>query len=112
MFKLAQTPTYTWPVTIDQPADGGRTIQHTFDAVFKRVTQTEVDEMRRAIEAEELKNADMVRQVMVGWSGVEDADGPVPFSQEALGKLLEVPMVSGSIVLALLHSLSGAKRKN
>lgn len=112
MFKIAQTPTYTWPVVIEQPADGGRTITHTFDAVFKRVTQSEVDDMRKAIEAEQLNNADMVRKVMVGWKGVEDDAGPVPFCDDALTKLLEVPMVSGSIVLALLHSLSGAKRKN
>jgi hypothetical protein len=112
MFKLSQSDTYNWPVTVEVPADGGRTEKSTFDAEFKRLTQSRIEEIRKLIEREEIRDVDLVREVMVGWSSVVDQNGEVPFSAQALDQLLEVPMVAGSIVLALFASLSGAKRKN
>ena len=39
MFKIVQNPTYTWPVTLELPADGGKTEKATFDAEFKRTAR-------------------------------------------------------------------------
>jgi hypothetical protein len=112
MFKISQNPTYTWPVSFELPTDGGRTEKFTFDAVFKRLKQSEIEDMRKQIETSEINDADMVRQVLVGWNGVHDDTGEIPFSEGALSTLLDVPTVSTAIILALLTSLSGAKRKN
>ncbi len=112
MFKIVQNPTYTWPVTVELPADGGKTEKATFDAEFKRLTQSRVEEIRLAVERGEMRDADLAREAMVGWSGVVNDDGPVPYSEKARDQLLDIPMVATAIVMALLGSLSGARRKN
>ena len=112
MFKIVQSATYTWPVSFDLPTDGGKTEKATFDAEFKRLTQSRVDEIRQAVERGEMRDSDLAREAMVGWSGVVDGDGQVPYSEKARDQLLDVSMVSTAIVSALLNSLSGAKRKN
>lgn len=112
MFKIVTSPTYTWPVTVELPADGGKTEKATFDAEFKRLTQTRVDEIRQAVERGEMRDADLAREAMVGWSGVVDESGPVPYSENAREQLLNIPTVATAIVMALLGSLSGARRKN
>lgn len=112
MFKIVQTPTYTWPVTVELPTDGGKTEKATFDAEFKRLTQSRVEEIRQAVERGEMKDSDLVRESLVGWAGVVDADGDVPYSESARDQLLDIPTVSAAIILALLGSLSGARRKN
>lgn len=112
MFKITQQPTYSWPVTVELPTDGGKVEKATFDAEFKRLTQTRVDEIRMAVERNEMRDVDLAREAMVGWSGVVDGDGPVPYSESARDQLLEIPMVSSAIVTALLGSLAGARRKN
>lgn len=112
MFKITQNATYTWPVSVDFPVDGGKTEKATFDAEFKRLTQSRVDEIKQAVERGEMKDTDLAREALVGWSGVVDADGNVPYSESARDQLLEIPMVATAIVVALLNSLSGARRKN
>jgi hypothetical protein len=112
MFKLIQPTSYTWPVTVDLPIDGGRTEKATFDAEFKRVSQSRLEEIRGQIERNEIRDVDLVREVMVGWSGVTDGDNPVPYSEASRDQLLDIPMVASGIVLALFQSISGAKRKN
>lgn len=112
MFKITQQPTYSWPVTVELPTDGGKVEKATFDAEFKRLTQSRVDEIRMAVERNEMRDVDLAREAMVGWSGVVDGDGPVPYSESARDQLLEIPMVSSAIVTALLGSLAGARRKN
>lgn len=112
MFKIVTTPTYSWPVEVQLPADGGKTEKATFDAEFKRLTQTRVEEIRQAVERGEMRDADLVREALVGWAGVVDADGPVPYSEKARDQLLDIPMVATAIVMALLGSISGARRKN
>jgi len=112
MFKITQDPTYTWPVSIEFPTDGGKVEKATFDAEFKRLTQSRVDEIRQAVERNDMRDIDLAREALVGWSGIVDNGGPVPYSESARDQLLEIPMVATSIVVALLNSLAGARRKN
>jgi hypothetical protein len=112
MFKIVQNPTYSWPVSVELPSDGGKTEKATFDAEFKRLTQSRVEEIRQAVERNEMRDVDLAREVLVGWSGVVDGDGQVPFSESAKQQLLDIPMVATAIVTALLGSISGARRKN
>lgn len=112
MFKIAQSATYTWPVSVEFPTDGGKTEKATFDAEFKRLTQSHVEEIRQAVERNEMRDTDLARETLVGWSGIVDANGTVPYSESARDQLLEIPTVAASIVMALLNSLAGARRKN
>lgn len=121
-FVLKQSDTYTWPITLILPVDGGRREKHTFDGEFKRLPQTRINEIVRQARAMErgrlnedegLEDQDAAREVLTGWSGVVDDDGKeIPFSSSTLAQLLEIPTVAGQIVRAWFESLEVAKRKN
>lgn len=111
-FVLSQSSTYTWPVAVEFPVDGGKTEKQTFDAEFKRLPQSRIREIAQAIDAGEVTDYDIALEVVVGWSGVTDGSSEIPFSDKALKQLLDVPLVATSIVVAFFNSMSGAKRKN
>jgi hypothetical protein len=121
-FVLKQSATYTWPITLVLPVDGGRREKHTFDGEFRRLPQTRINEIIRLArlqergklaDDEELQDQDAAKEILVGWSGITDDDGKdVPFSEAALGQLLEIPTVAGQVVRTWFDSLEVAKRKN
>lgn len=121
-FVLKQSNTYTWPVALVLPVDGGRRDKHTFDGEFKRLPQTRINQIVRLARAsergrlnddEELLDQDAAKELLAGWSGVIDDDGKeIPFSDSALAQLLEIPTVAGQIVRAWFESIDTAKRKN
>lgn len=121
-FVLKQSDTYTWPVTLVIPVDGGRREKHSFDAEFKRLPQTRINEIikqAKAMERGRLSDDEMLEdqtacaEILVGWSNVVDDDGQeIPFSQKAVDQLLELPTIAGQIVRAWFESLETAKRKN
>lgn len=111
MFKIAQSQTYKWPVSFQTPTDGQKYETQTFDAEFKRIPQSRLQEIAKAGDA--ITSEDVVREVLVGWKGILDDSGEVPFSVSALENLLEVPLLTSAIVNAFFDSISGAaKRKN
>lgn len=112
MFVLSQSTSYTWPVTVEYPIDGGRTERQTFDAEFRRLSQSRIRELADGLSNSDLTDADVAAEVLVGWSGVTDGEQEIPFSDRALRQLLEVPLVASAVVVAYFNSLSGAKRKN
>ena len=124
-FVLKQSDTYVWPVSFDIPTDGGRFTKQTFDAEFKRPTQTRIVEIQesvmqrlRAIQNDEettgmITDLEIAGEILVGWAGIEDGKGgEVPYSEKAKDQVLDMPAVSASVVEAFFDSLKGAKRKN
>jgi hypothetical protein len=124
-FVLKQSATYSWPVSFDVPADGGRFVKQSFDAEFTRPTQSRIVEIQEAVMARlraiqndqetsgMITDQEIAEEVLVGWAGVDDGEGAeVPFSEKAKAQVLDVPSVSASIVEAFFDSLKGAKRKN
>ncbi len=114
MFKLQQSDSYSWPIKVKMPTDGGRFIEQTFDAVFKRLPASKTKEL---VEAESMNDIEFAKSVIVGWKGITDDNGAeVPFSEGTRDALLDVPSVATAIVEAYLMSASGqkdgAKRKN
>ena len=121
-FVLKQSATYTWPITVIIPMDGGRRDKHTFDGEFRRLPQSRINEiikLARAAERgrlnddEELLDQDAAKEILAGWSGVVDDDAKeILYSENALAQLLDIPTVAGQIVRAWFDSLDVAKRKN
>jgi hypothetical protein len=124
-FILKQSDTYNWPVPFEVPTDGGRFLKQSFDAEFKRPTQTRIVEIQelvmarlRAIQNDQdtdgmITDQQIAGEVLVGWAGIDDGEGgEVPFSEKAKAQVLDVPSVAASIVEAFFDSLKGAKRKN
>lgn len=113
MFSIAKTVTeYSWPVVVHLPVDGGKVEKQTFDASFKRVSQTRINEIREAIEAGKITDVSLANEILVGWSGITDGDEALVFSEASKVSLLDIPTVAAAIVRAFFESLSGAPRKN
>lgn len=121
-FVLKQSATYTWPVTLILPVNGGRREKHTFDAEFRRLPQTRINEIVKLAQLqeqgklpddEELRDQDAAKEILAGWKNVVDDDGEdIPFSDSRLAELLEIPTVAGQIVRTWFESLEVAKKKN
>lgn len=121
-FVLSKSATYTWPVRISLATDGGKQTVETFDAEFRRLPQSRINEIVRQARAAErgrgddedqIEDQDAAREIIASWKGVtDDAGAEIPFSEAALGQLLEIPTVAGQIVKAWFESLKEGKRKN
>lgn len=113
MFKISQTQSYAWPVTVQIPIDGGKYEKQTFDVLFQRLPQSRIKEIGAKIEAGELTDKDLCKEVVTGWKGVHDENGEeLPYSIKARDQLLDVAMMEGTIAVAFFESIAGAKRKN
>ena len=124
-FVLKQSNSYQWPLKLRIPVDGGKKEVSTFDAEFKRLSEDRISEMRKRardielgrVEEDEIDEKTMVREVVVGWSGVVDDNGePIAFSQSALEQLLSIATVPNQVLRAFFESLmpeeKPGKRKN
>lgn len=113
MFVLSQSESYTWPVTVEFPVDGGRFDKQSFDAEFRRLPQARIREIWDLIQSGDLTDDELCSEMLTGWAGIQDAKGnEVPYSEKAKTDLLNVPLVAAAIVSSWLDSLSKGKRKN
>ena len=113
MFKVAVSPTYIYPVTVEFPGNSGKTEKRTFDAEFKRLNQAEVEEVYRRLSAGELSDDLLVKEVLYGWGKVFDDEGkPLDFNEDNLEILMQVFPTRPATVKAFFDSISGAKAKN
>lgn len=122
MFKISQSNTFTYPVSVDTIIDGGRVQKQNFIATFRRPATEEVTSWKARIvqassethEAYTQCQRELAHAVMDGWSDVRDADGnEVPFSTAALTQILDIHPVPFSIANAWIEAVNGgAKAKN
>jgi hypothetical protein len=120
-FVLKQSATYNWPIPLELPADGGRKDKFSFDGEFRRLPQSRINEIikvarameyGRSLDDEELDDKTAAREILVGWTGVVDDDGKeIPFSDAALGQLLEIPTIGAQIIRAWFDSMDVAKKQ-
>lgn len=108
MFKLATKPSYIAPVEVTLPGAA----KQTFDVEFRRLTQSELDEFLQRVRDNQLTDAEVCREIVLGWRGVSDADGELAFSAGALDALLDIYPLARCIVEAFMTSLAGARAKN
>jgi len=116
MFRLAQRITYTWPVTVRRPIDGGRFESDSFRAIFSPLSKTEVDEEQKAWRAafDAGKTADdfatwLLRRVWVGVPDNEigDDDGqPLPWSASLRDRLLADIFIGPAVWQAYIASVA------
>ena len=113
MFVLSQSGSFTWPVKVQLPVSGGKFETQTFDAEFKRLPKSRIDEVILLIEKDEIRDTEFCKEVLVGWKGIQDDKGQeVPFSESARDQLLEVPVVAGALVHSFFGAITGGKLKN
>lgn len=124
-FVLKQSTSYSWPVSFKLPTDGGKFEKQTFDAEFKRLPQSRINEIQIEVQArikaternesitDAISDQSIAEELLVGWSGVVDDDGDeVPFSEVNKQLLLAIATVASAVILAYFDSLTGVKTKN
>jgi hypothetical protein len=124
-FVLKQSATYSWPVPFKVPTDGGKYEKQTFDAEFKRLPQSRINEIQTEVQARirsaekgeafesDISDISIADEVLAGWTGVVDDEGEeVPFSTTSKAQLLNIPGLAGSIIEAYFESVAGKKLKN
>ena len=110
-FILEQTPTFTWPITIREQVDNGRYRTHTFEAVFKRLPQSRMDEITLDYQRikswaakdeviNSLPTREIASEILVGWTGIFEPDNTtqIPYSEDSKAQLLEIATVADVLV--------------
>ena len=106
-FVRKKVKTFKWPVTVEEPADGGTFDTSTFDATFKRVGRGEFAKLSDKGEF------DLLKAVLVGWDGIDDEDGkPIPFSIEALKEFSDDSYWVRGVLTAYTKTFEGAREGN
>lgn len=107
--KIAKERRFTWPVRVTRP-DGGKWQQFEFTAHFRAFTKDDLDRLA----AGEINGADTIRAHLVGWEGVQDADGqPLAFTDESVSAALSDIDVLRGLMEALAEAVAGgAELKN
>lgn len=113
-FVIKKDKSYTWPVTISEPVDGGGFNDQKVRVKFKMLKQERIDEVVKN-EAEE--DADILRDVLIGWDEEafkDEAGNAIQFNEDNKDLILSVPFVRGALIKAFFESVAGKayKRKN
>nr|BAR26612.1 unnamed protein product [uncultured Mediterranean phage uvMED]BAR26666.1 unnamed protein product [uncultured Mediterranean phage uvMED]BAR26736.1 unnamed protein product [uncultured Mediterranean phage uvMED]BAR26785.1 unnamed protein product [uncultured Mediterranean phage uvMED]BAR26808.1 unnamed protein product [uncultured Mediterranean phage uvMED] len=105
--------TFEWQVKLLIPTKNKRRTE-TFNGIFKRISQERYNEIARLQDEEAYSNEDVVREIMIGWTDMQDKEGnELPFTITRLNKLLDVFGVAGYILKAFGEAYTGGlKRKN
>lgn len=115
-FVLSQSRSYSRPVLFEVAIDGDEETgfeEQQITIRFRDMPRSWVRETVEKINADELTDPEICRQVIDGWDGVEDENGkPVPFSVDGLEDLLEKRNFAGAAVAVFFDSLTGRKAKN
>jgi hypothetical protein len=106
-FKLAQSETYQREIEVQIVAESGKVDKHKLKITFKRCTNDELDELKHK------PNRDVMKEVVVGWSGVIDDDGAaVPFDEENFERFMQIPAASIAVIKGFWESHHIAREKN
>ena len=106
-FVRKKVKIFSWPVSIEEPADGGTFDTATFDAKFKRVGRKEFQKLG------EKGELDLLKVIMVGWDGILDEEGKeVPFSLEAMREFSDDPYWIRGVLKAYTETFEGGRQGN
>ena len=115
-FVLSKEASYSRPVPFDVAVDGDEETgfeEQQITIRFKDMPRSWLSATVEKINAGEISDEEICREVIEGWEGVEDVNGkPVPFTAEGLDELLEKRNFPGAAVGVFFDSLRGRKVKN
>ena len=124
MFILKKEATFTQPIKFYTPSDGGIQKEATFDAVFKIIPQSRINEIREQADkkqkelnegitdGENISDVLIADEILVGWDGVTDGDKEIPYSKATKKEVLEFPMLANTLVEIYFAELTKQKTKN
>ena len=124
MFILKKEATFTHPIVFYTPGDGGSQNKETFDAVFKIIPQSRINEIgakaqKKAKELEEgildgtdISDLMIADEILVGWEGITDGDKEVPFTPATKKQVLDIAGLANLLVTEYLEVVAQQKTKN
>jgi len=124
MFILKKEATFTQPIKFYTPSDGGIQKEATFDAVFKIIPQSRINEIREQADkkqkelnegitdGENISDVLIADEILVGWDGVTDGEKEIPYSKATKKLILEFPMLANRLVEIYFAELTKQKTKN
>lgn len=122
MFILKKEATFTYPIVYFQPADGGTQIKQSFDAIFKILPQSRINELSLLVEKKkkeidegildgiDINDEKVADEILVGWEGIE-LDGGKPFTNTVENKKMLLDQVGLSLLLVEKYFEEVAKQK-
>mgnify|MGYP003136475124 CR=1 FL=1 len=112
-FVLDQEDSYSWPCRFEVPVSGGKYKVMTFDAEFKNIKQSRLEELMNLQSEGKKTDTDIAKEMIVGWSGIVDGKGEeIPFTEKAKKQLLDIAGMGSQLTQIFVASRSKAKAKN
>ena len=124
MFILKKEATFTQPIKFFTPSDGGVQKEETFEAIFKIIPQSRINEIgvqaqKKQKELDEgiydgVKISDylIADEILVGWDGITDGENPVPFTKATKKQLLDIAGLANILVEKYFNEVTKQKTKN
>ena len=124
MFILKKEATFTQPIKFYTPSDGGLQKEETFDAVFKIIPQSRINEIREQADkkqkeldegitdGENISDVLIADEILVGWDGITDGEKEITYSKATKKQILEFPMLANRLVEIYFAELTKQKTKN
>ena len=109
MFKFEKNPTFTWPVKVQVPIDGGKFEEHVFTARW----QLQEAAALRKFQAEHPEGgaAALLEKALKSWSDVQETDGtPIEFTPENVKRLADAPHVRSALITSYWDAADGGLR--
>jgi hypothetical protein len=106
-FVRKKVSTFKWPVTVQEPADGGAFDPSTFEATFKRMGRKEFTKLSTK------GDLPLLKALVLDWSGIKEEDGTeIPFSTETLTEFVDDPYWVRGVLSAYTDTFEGAREGN
>ena len=124
MFILKKEATFTHPIVFYTPADGGTQNKETFDAVFKIIPQSRINEIGLQaqqkkkelddgiIDGTDISDLLIADEILAGWDGITDGNDPVPFTKATKKQVLDIAGLANLLVTEYLEVVAQQKTKN
>lgn len=123
-FVLEQSPTFRYPIVVREVQDGGKIRTHQFDAIYRRLPQSRMEEVqlqyqaiqvaaKRGEQIDGIPTRAIADEILDGWDGITTRDGEsIECTVEAKAKLLEVASVADVLVSTFFEAHEKARAKN
>ena len=113
-FVIKKEKSYTWPITISEPTDGGQFNHQKVSIKFKMLSQDRINDI---VKNDNEEDADILTEVLIGWDEgtfKDESGNDLAFNADNKELILSVPYVRNGLVKGFFDSISGKqfKRKN
>ena len=124
MFILKKEATFTHPINFYTPDDGGIQKEETFDAIFKILPQSRINEIgaqaqkkekelkEGIIDGTDISDLQIADEILVGWEGITNGNEPVVFTKSTKKQVLDIAGLANVLVTEYLKIVAQQKVKN